>query len=213
MEISHLSCKANQEVGQGSINFFYENQTGKGYLVGKLGIDLSEITLREVADNDFNFLRLLDEAKESLQAKFLKVYLDTPHRHQNMATWQLWVLHYQLYNKLINPKSHKVPLLRNTWAPHIATKISFFSQRIFHNMLATYDNLKIPIASKCCCCERGHLETTEHLLLQSDLANPIQKYYNDIFSMRRLRFYPTKIILQFQGLVGNRNSVESFATQ
>lgn len=69
---------------------------------------------------------------------------------------------------------------RYMWIRGMPIKISFFLWRVWRGKIATDDNLKkmkIPIVSKCYCCEKGEMETMKHLLLTAPIAQKLWKQF------------------------------------
>lgn len=67
------------------------------------------------------------------------------------------------------------------WAKHVCikgfpSKIAFFVWRVINKCIATDDNLqrmRVPLASKCYCCDKGGIETMIHLLLTAPIAQKL----------------------------------------
>lgn len=70
--------------------------------------------------------------------------------------------------------------LQNIWIKGIPFKIAFFLWRLWRKRTATDDNLKrmrIQIVSKCNCYEGRFMETMNHLLLTTPIAQQLWRHF------------------------------------
>lgn len=124
--LANLADLSNWEVGQGNITFFYENWTGEGCILWKLGIELNYITLKEVKEQDFKIQGINQDHRESLKAKCTLVSIGGV---EDVRIWPFdnsGIFTAKSYYEMIGRKSRKLFLLKSIWSPHIPSKVSFF---------------------------------------------------------------------------------------
>lgn len=80
--------------------------------------------------------------------------------------------------------------------------------RVFHGVLPMDDNLKIPMVSKCYCCDQGNMESTNHLLLHGKLARYVWSYFRDVFGLSNPSFYNVMSLFHYWAKQGKAQSME-----
>lgn len=131
---------------------------------------------------------------EAIKARYMSVHSNLT---DDKIIWPLETLgesSVKLYYWLKRPKGTQQFAFKYIWAPFIIPRIAFFMCRLFHNAILTDMNIRILLASKCCCYKEGNTKDVDHLLLRSDLAKSIWGHFANIFEVRNLRFFNIKSI-------------------
>ncbi|KAH0698731.1 hypothetical protein KY284_012946 [Solanum tuberosum] len=77
----------------------------------------------------------------------------------------------------VRRRNEELEWVKNIWIKGLLFKIAFFHWR---RRIETDDNLKrmrIPVVSKCYCCEQGEMETMTHLFLTASIAQKLWKQF------------------------------------
>lgn len=152
---------------------------------------------------NFNLLGLIEEIKDSLKAKLELIFNSTG---TNIRVWPL--------DNQVATKSNLITVYKDQVSedPHPQENMETFypNQHIFvcqenlSQYSTTVDNLKIYQASKCHCCDSGHLETAERLLLHTDIVIPNWDHFNGIFRIKSQDIL-FKIYCNFGAVLPRRN--------
>ncbi|XP_059295549.1 uncharacterized protein LOC132048883 [Lycium ferocissimum] len=177
------------EIKAGTTNIWHENWTKLGalyhvvpdsFLVNENLTDVSEL----IEDGKWNdsLLQLsfsneiVDHIKEDIHVEQLQGNWDRPWwmptPNGNFIVNSAW--------NILRNRGEKHEDFDHLWIQGIPFKVSFLIWRLWKHIISTDDNLRrirIPIVSRCYCCESHRIETMQHLFLGSRFARGIWEVF------------------------------------
>ncbi|RAL47862.1 hypothetical protein DM860_011447 [Cuscuta australis] len=89
--------------------------------------------------------------------------------------------------EFLQPNGPAYSYIQNCWQTYIPFKASFLCWRLFLRKLPL-DSILLrfgySLPSKCLCCSQSSLETTEHVFVQSEVAQGVWNYFNYMFGLK-----------------------------
>ncbi|OVA19753.1 Reverse transcriptase zinc-binding domain [Macleaya cordata] len=179
-------------VGNGDMNFWFENWSNEGILAEVLpeGDYPHSISLREAVEADFIIpglpayliphVRNLYECRLSAYAD-KRLWARTPDGNFTVRSVFL-----QMRN-VANP----CPFARFYWATFIPKKLSVFFWRAINRAVPVdtrIQNCSISLASGCVCCRQRQVESFDHLFMHGGIAAPLWDYFAPPFGIHRHDF-------------------------
>ncbi|OVA03985.1 Ribonuclease H domain [Macleaya cordata] len=180
------------KVGQGNMNFWYENWSNDGILAESHPevTSYGNITLREAVGADFNINGLPSDCIPRV-----KYMYDS--RLSSEMDVRLWA---SSPNGVFSIKSafHQIresaaicPFARFYWVDFIPKKLAVLFWRVLHNAVPVdvrIQNCAISLASACVCCGQRQIESLDHLLFQGNIATALWDHFAISFGLHREDF-------------------------
>ncbi|KAF6160104.1 hypothetical protein GIB67_018884, partial [Kingdonia uniflora] len=189
--LATVDANTTWSLGKGEMSFWFDNWTGEGRFSELLNLEcMQQIKVKNavVNNNNCNWQQLEHDIpthwKQTLSHKFfLNEDDDAPLWGPSekgdftiKSAWNFWLREEELHDRM-----------KWIWHHIISTKIQIFSWKAWKKII-TVDELiqqRIPLVSRCCCCNIGITETLNHLLVQGEMAATVWAHFGNVCGVRQ----------------------------